>query len=142
MLDHQAVYSALKQVAKSTLSNAPVDGLVTVAVAVWHEGFVPDYEWVRKLDKKSQLVVGYMLEFLAGFNVLCKEERDNLLSLAETLKPANPPHVKPDPFRDELATEWGLEHDLTPYFEHLSHFQTRHYGHKSEYRRPSPNFTL
>lgn len=142
MLKNEKVYKALDRVARSGLVDAPVDDMVTVALAVWHEGFVPNTTWVKKLDQRSQLVVGYVVEFLAGFNVLCNEERKKLLRFSRKLKPSNPQFVEPDAYRDELATEWGLKNDLTPYFEHLSHFQTRHYGHKSEYKRPSPNFTL
>jgi hypothetical protein len=142
MLENNEVYKALATVAKSGLLNTPVEDLVMVAIAIWHEGFVPNYSWVKKLDQESQLVVGYMVEFFAGFNVLCGEERKKLLQFSEEFKPHNPAYDKPDDNRDELATEWGLEHDLTLYFEHLSHFQTRHYEHKSSYKRPSPNFVL
>jgi hypothetical protein len=142
MLENKEVYKALASVAKSSLLNTPVEDLVKVAVAMWHEGFVPDYSWVKKLDQESQRVVGYMAEFFAGFNVLCNEERKTLLQFSEQLKPSNPQYIKPDDNRDELATQWGLEHDLPPYFEHLSHFQTRHYEHKSSYKRPSANFVL
>jgi hypothetical protein len=142
MLENKEVYKALESVATSGLLNTPVEGLVIVAIAIWHEGFVPDYSWVKQLDQESQLVVGYMAEFFAGFNVLCDEERKKLLQFSEEFKPSNPAYVKPDDNRDELATQWGLEHDLPPYFEHLSHFQTRHYNHTSSYKRPSPNFVL
>lgn len=142
MLEDDQVYTALERVSKSGFLNAPVDDLVTVAVAMWHEGFVPHHAWVKKLDQRSLLVVGYLAEFLAGFNVLCSEERNHLLQFAEKLRPAHPPSVKPDEYRDELATQWGLEYDLAPYFEHLSHYQTRHYQHESAYKRPSKNFVL
>ena len=142
MLKNEKVYNALERVAQSGLLQASVDDLVAIAVAMWHEGFVPDNTWVSTLDQKSQSVVGYMAEFFAGFNVLCNEERKRLLWFAEKLKPSSPQYVKPDDYRDELATQWGLEHDLTPYFGHLSHFQTRHYQHQSSYKRPSPNFAL
>jgi hypothetical protein len=142
MLENVEVYKALERVAKSGLLNAPIDDVVMVSVVMWHEGFVPDRNWAKKLDQKSQLVVGYLAEFLAGFNVLCNEERLKLLQFSEELKPSNPKNVEPDVYRDELATQWGLEHDLSSYFEHISHFQSRHYEHKPGYKRPSPNFTL
>lgn len=142
MLNDKAVYDALGRVAESRLRNTSVEDMVAVALAVWHEGFVPDVSWAKKLNPISQRVVGYVLEFLAGFNVLCHEERENLLHFSRELKPSSVPRATTDPYRDELATDWGLEYDVTPYFEHLSHFQTRHYGHKSEYERPSPNFVL
>ncbi|MCG8610149.1 MAG: hypothetical protein MI864_06390 [Pseudomonadales bacterium] len=142
MLKHQKVYSALSRVAKTGLLNTPVDDLVMVVLAVWHEGFVPEVSWANKLDPQSKLVVGYMAEFLAGFNVLCTEERSKLLEFSAKLKPLHPTCVDPDNYRDELATEWGLEHDLAAYFEYFSHFQTRHYGHHSKYKRPSSNFAL
>ncbi|WP_086930650.1 hypothetical protein [Agarilytica rhodophyticola] len=142
MLNDKDVYDALDRVAESRLRNTSVEDMVAVALAVWHEGFVPDVSWAKNLNPESQRVVGYMIEFLAGFNVLCHEERENLLSFSEKLKPSSVPYVTPDRYRDELATDWGLKHDVTPYFEHLSHFQTRHYGHNSDYERPSPNFVL
>ncbi|WP_103654445.1 hypothetical protein [Agarilytica rhodophyticola] len=142
MLNDKGVYDALGRVAESRLRNTSVEDIVAVALAVWHEGFVPDVSWAKKLNPTSQRVVGYALEFLAGFNVLCHEERECLLSFSNQLRSADIPYVEPDPHRDDLATDWGLKHDITPYFEHLSHFQTRHYGHNSEYKRPSPNFVL
>ena len=142
MLKYEDVHNALSRVAASRLLDTPVEDLVMVALAVWHEGFVPDVAWVCRLDKKSQCVVGYTIEFLAGFNVLCHEEREKLLQFSCDLKFSCSANIEPDDYRDELATEWGLEHDLTPYFEHIAHFQTRHYKHVSEYERPSSNFRL
>ncbi|WP_444925425.1 hypothetical protein ACJJI4_12965 [Microbulbifer sp. TRSA002] len=142
MVNKQQVYQALDRVAKSGLINSRPEDMVLIALVSWHEGFVPEVAWARKLDQKSQLVVGYLAEFFAGFNVLCHEEREKLLQFSEKLKPSIPQLVEPDEYRDELASEWGLEYDITPYFEHLSHYQTRHYKHKSNYKRPSPNFTL
>lgn len=142
MLDTREVYKALHNIAKSGLTDTPVEDIVTVAIAVWHEGFAPDIKWAETLDPKGQLIIGYTIEFLAGFNVLCKEERQKLLLFSGRLKPSNPPQVKPDDQRDTLATQWGLEKDLTSYFEYISDFQTRHYKHESEYKRPSPNFVL
>ncbi len=142
MLDNSEVYKALRNIAKSGLVDTPVDDIVTVSIAVWHEGFAPDIKWAEALDSKSQLIVGYTIEFLAGFNVLCTEEREKLLFFSERLRPASLPQVKVDDQRDQLATQWGLENDLTPYFEYISDYQTRHYKHVSEYKRPSPNFIL
>ncbi len=142
MSEKQDTYLALARIAKSRLVNTNAEDMTMVALAFWHEGFVPDVEWAKALDPKGQLVVGYVVEFLAGFNVLCGEERDNLLSVADNLRPFTPLAVEPDEYRDELATEWGLEQDITPYFEYISHYQTRHYIHKSDYKRPSGNFVL
>ncbi|OZG70327.1 hypothetical protein BTA51_26800 [Hahella sp. CCB-MM4] len=142
MLNREEVHNALERVANSGLVDTPVDDLVMVALAVWHEGFVPDEVWAKRLDSMSQLVVGYVVKFLSRFNVLCAEEYEKLQQFSAKLKPSTPPQVKPDEYRDDLATAWGLEHDLTPYFKHISHYQTRHYVHESNYKRPSPNFVL
>ena len=142
MLKNEDVYEALERVSNSRLKDTSSDDLVMVALAVWHEGFVPNETWAKSLTLKQQLVVGYVMEVLSGFNVLCQEERKKLVEFSGKLRPSNPPYVEPDDYRDEVATEWGLENDLTPYFKHLSHYQTRHYAHKSTYKRPSPNFAV
>ena len=95
MLNKQDTYLALTRIAKSRLVNTHAEDMTMVALAFWHEGFVPDVEWAKALDPKSQLIVGYVVEFLAGFNVLCSEERDNLLSVAHKLRPVTPTAVEP-----------------------------------------------
>ena len=141
MINKKDLYRVLERTADSGLIQVQKKDMVSLAVAIWHEGFVPDTNWVKQLDNKSQRVVGYMAEFFAGFNVLCHEEREALLVFSAQLK-NNIPVVEKDEYRDALATEWGLENDLTKYFEDIAHYQTRHYVHTSDYKRPSANFVL
>ncbi len=142
MLNKHDINLTLSRIVKSKLVIADPNDMVLLALAFWHEGFVPDFDWTKELDEDGQHIVGYLTEFFAGFNVLCHEEREQLLRFVNKLKPLTPKNIAPDEYRDELATEWGLEHDITPYFEYLSHYQTRHYDHKSDYIRPSSNFVL
>ncbi|GLS25905.1 hypothetical protein [Marinibactrum halimedae] len=141
MIPQNKINKAFKKVIQSELKDASTEDVILIATAIWHEGFVPDIAWLESLSIEDQCIAGYITEFLAGFNVICKEEREHLLSVSKHFS-SNAKNIAPNKNRDELATQWGVAHDLTPYFEHIAHLQTRHYKHTSEYKRPSRNFVL
>ena len=104
-------------------ANASPEDVKTVALAVWHESFVPTVEHLRKEALKR---AGYLVDKLMRFNCVptaVKQQlcnlRDQLLQFAEAVASKC----------EKLAKQWGLASDLKREVSSLLEFQTRHYQH-------------
>lgn len=112
-----------------------------LAIAFWHEGFVPDLMSLKHLTETELKVAGYLCKYFSQFNVLCDEEMDALLAVSTEIRNLVGEITNSETKNiDDVAVKWGLENDLTPYLEYFLDCQTRHYIHDSDYVRPSPNF--
>ena len=107
-------------------SSASVEDVKTVALAMWHENFVPN---VDHLPESSAKAAGYVVDKLMRFNCVPQERKSNLRDVLTRLKAISP--VSPVSVRgcDKLAQNWGLATDLKAQVRELLEYQTRHYKH-------------
>jgi hypothetical protein len=107
-------------------SMASFEDVKTVALAMWHENFVP---CVEHLADKSAQAAGYVVDKLMRFNCVSRELKGLLSALLAKLRAVV--SVVPVKVRgcDKLAQNWGLMSDLKLQVRQLLEFQTRHYVH-------------
>ncbi len=105
---------------------ASVEDVKVVALAMWHENFVP---CVEHFSEKATLAAGYVVDKLMRFNCVSPELKAQLRTLLSKLRQL----VKVTPVVvkgcDKLAQRWGLKSDLKMHVRQLSSYQTRHYVH-------------
>ncbi|HFG2055592.1 TPA: hypothetical protein ACGF4A_003487 [Vibrio cholerae] len=105
---------------------ASFEDVKTVALAMWHENFVPQ---VTHLSETSAKAAGYVVDKLMRFNCVSQELKAKLRDLLTVLKGMfsfTPVKVKGC---DKLAQSWGLATDLKLQVRQLLEYQTRHYKH-------------
>jgi len=105
---------------------AASDDVKAVALAVWHENFVP---MVDHLSNESALAAGYVVDKLMRFSCVPVELKKKLAMLLGELREkfVVVPVVKKG--CDTLAQQWGLSEDLKHQIRSLLDYQTRHYRH-------------
>lgn len=110
------------------------EDLKQVALAVWHEGFVPTV--TEKTVNKS--AAGYVVDKLRRFSCVPESSKVELTHLAERLKASSGVAMTHVDYReklaqakrlDPLAKDWGLDSDLKQEVRSLMDFQRRNYRH-------------
>lgn len=123
---------AFERLVSRDFKEASLDDVKSLALAIWHESFVPD---VSKLDAKSSRSANYLLDKLMRYNCVTREEKNNLrevihiLSQRFDLHADNGSEICPNTKLDKLAIRWGLESDLKQMLREMLPYQTRHYKH-------------
>ncbi len=110
----------------SEFSLASFDDVKAVALAMWHENFVPS---VTHLSETSAKAAGYVVDKLMRFNCVSQELKVKLREVLAVLKERfsfTPVKVKGC---EKLAQSWGLATDLKQQVRELLEYQTRHYKH-------------
>lgn len=110
----------------SEFSLVSFEDVKAVALAMWHENFVPH---VKHLSESSAKAAGYIVDKLMRFNCVSQELKAKLRNVLITLKGMfsfTPVKVKSC---DKLAQSWGLVEDLKQQVRELLEYQTRHYKH-------------
>ncbi len=105
------------------LSRAENGVLLQVAEGLWFESWVPD---LSQLPEDLRHDAGYVLDRLARFNVVEKEQKQRVLFAIGPYKP-NSSELSAR-HKDRLANEWGASEELTPRIPELMPYQTRQYG--------------
>ena len=112
---------------------ASFDDVKWVALAVWHENFVPDVSRVD--DMNAARSANYLVDKLRRFNCVPVEQKMKLYSVIALLSARfeldSVPNTSPflDSPLDPLALRWGLDSDLKLMIRELLPYQTRHYQH-------------
>ncbi|MGI3043421.1 hypothetical protein ACRTDM_16985 [Shewanella algae] len=113
----------------SEFSLGSFEDVKTVALAIWHENFVPK---VTHLSESSARAAGYVVDKLMRFNCVSQELKAKLRGVLAQLKsmfsftPVKPVKIEGC---DKLAQSWGLTTDLKLQVRELLEYQTRHYKH-------------
>ncbi|MFV8385367.1 hypothetical protein ACNO5E_14865 [Vibrio parahaemolyticus] len=110
----------------SEFSLASFEDVKAVALAMWHENFVPK---VTHLPETSAKAAGYVVDKLMRFNCVSPELKAKLRDVLTVLKGMfsfTPVKVKGC---EKLAQSWGLATDLKQPVRELLEYQTRHYKH-------------
>ncbi|ASA58014.1 hypothetical protein [Vibrio gazogenes] len=121
---------AFDRLVSRDFKEASSEDVKSVALAVWHENFVPD---VSQLDARSARAANYLLDRLMRYNCVTPEEQKKLLDVVNLLsrqfrigKTTVMPH---DRKVDKYARKWGLKSDLKLMLRAMLPYQTRHYRH-------------
>lgn len=119
---------AFNRLVSQDFNSASFDDVKVVALAVWHENFVPV---VKGLSDSAKKAAGYLVDKLMRFNCVSNELKKQLGVLLESLKNTvvtSPANMKKKGC-EKLAQSWGLVSDLKLQVRQLLEFQTRHYVH-------------
>lgn len=111
----------------SEFSLASFEDVKAVALAMWHENFVPK---VAHLSESAARAAGYVVDKLMRFNCVPQALKEKLRQVLASLKSTF--GVKPVAVVegcDKLALDWGLTSDLKHQVRQLLDYQTRHYQH-------------
>lgn len=104
------------------LSRAENGVLLQVAEGLWFESWVPD---LSQLPEDLRPDAGYVLDRLARFNVVEKEQKQRVISAIGSYKPNFSELLVRH--KDKLANEWGASEELTLRLPELMPYQTRQY---------------
>lgn len=111
---------------------APAE-LKPVALALWHEDYVPKLD---NLNHESELQkAGYLIDFMSSFNCVDESRQRELIQLVNEIKSTLSElfelsrQCEAKFSEDELAQEWCLKEDATEAVYDLLEYQTRHYVH-------------
>ncbi len=122
MKDAFDLEGAIGEVARQGLMRAPFDLLRSVAEHLWYERDVPD---LSKVAPELRPDAGYLVDRLARFNVLAKDQKLKVLDALAPYQPSNPPTSDS---KDPLAIKWGASADITMRLSELMPYQTRQYA--------------
>ncbi|WCE31157.1 hypothetical protein [Vibrio sp. SCSIO 43137] len=120
------VQQAFNSLVTNDFSNASFDDVKAVALAMWHEEFVPS---VDGLSEQSARSAGYLVDKLMRYN--CVNDEVKALLRIQVMKLKSTATVVPTEDRkcEKLARSWGLHQDLKLQVRQLLEYQTRHYVH-------------
>lgn len=93
-----------------------------VAERLWYSHSVPD---LTKVPSRLRADAGYLVDRLARFNVLSKEQKLLVMTALSPFKPIQP---VASACKDPLAVTWGASMDLTTRLPELMPYQTRQYA--------------
>ncbi|WP_210499425.1 hypothetical protein [Vibrio crassostreae] len=130
MMKNQTAQHAFNKLVNRDFKLASHEDVKSVALAVWHENFVPD---VSNLDLQSARAANYVLDRLMRYHCVNRDEQFALDSLVNKLsdkfglKPLT--NLPKDRKVDRSARQWGLTSDLRVLFREMAPYQTRHYQH-------------
>ncbi|KON79792.2 hypothetical protein PA01_15080 [Azoarcus sp. PA01] len=121
-----ALERMLGDVARQGFARVDPDLLREVAERLWYVGEVPN---LAEVPAKLRPDAGYLVDRLARFNVLPKEQKLRLLSAVRQYQPPPPaPSAGVAGRKDPLAVAWGASMDLTSRLGELMPYQTRQYA--------------
>lgn len=116
----------LGDVARQGFARVDAELLREVAERLWYADEVPD---LAEVPAKLRPDAGYLVDRLARFNVLPKEQKLRLLSAVRQYQPLpSPPQAEVADRKDPLAVAWGASMDLTSRLGELMPYQTRQYA--------------
>ena len=96
-----------------------------VAERLWYGAEVPN---LAEVPAQLRPDAGYLVDRLARFNVLPKEQKLRLLSAVRQYQPPSDPKAEMADRKDPLAVAWGASMDLTSRLGELMPYQTRQYA--------------
>lgn len=112
----------LGEVARQGLARVDTVLLRKVAEQLWYSHKVPD---LGRLAPNLRHDAGYLVDSLARFNVLNKEQKLRVLG---ALLPFKPTKTMASSCKDPLAVAWGASSDLASRLAELMPYQTRQYA--------------
>ena len=128
---------AFNKLVQSRLSDAPSEPFITVAVAIWYEGFVPDITQLTEFEEIAR--AGYLIEKLMTFHCTTRGVRCALAATIDELIRKVSNYVEPLPIEsilnvkqfegDGLALRWRINEDLRRQVQVILPFQTRQYAY-------------
>lgn len=120
------------KVISSSFANLSLLELKPIALAFWHENYIPNLQDLSFLELQK---AGYLIELFANFNCVSDTRQLELMKLVAQIKQDLPLPIKPTKILtsrssvDAIAQEWNLSEDLSSLMQYLLPFQTRHYIH-------------
>ena len=118
-----------RKVVSFPFSNLSVEDLKPIALAFWHEGYVPK---LSNLNEEQLRKAGYLMDRFRGYNCIPKTHKRKLASLVKELKQSLsevPEVIENADNLELLAQKWHLNEDISHLMSPLLKYQTRHYVH-------------
>lgn len=126
LVRRMALERMLGDVARQGFARVDPKLLREVAERLWYAGEVPN---LAEVPAQLRPDAGYLVDRLARFNVLPKEQKLRLLSAVRQYQPPpSTPKAEVADRKDPLAVAWGASMDLTSRLGELMPYQTRQYA--------------
>jgi len=127
MIQAQQAFNRL--VSRDLSEASPVD-IKTLALAIWHEEFIPDTVALDIHTARSGL---YLIDALMRFNCVSVSSKSELRCLLSSVSFRfnlwNELYVNRTSRVSDIAIKWGLTSDVRLLLRDLLPYQTRHYKH-------------
>ena len=126
------VQEQFERVVRSPLNALSANELKPVALAFWHENYLPALDNLENIELQRS---GYLIDLFAAFNCVEDARHEKLMQLLDEIKKEladrlEEIHRLSEHFSDdEIAQEWGLAEDANEAVHDLLPYQTRHYAH-------------
>ncbi|MCE0494664.1 hypothetical protein [Vibrio salinus] len=126
-----AAQQAFDRLVTNDFRHASIDDVKIVAIAIWHEDFIPDVNDLDSVD--SAKAACYVIDKLMRFNCVDGEQQKKLINVLNSVSRRFELIPLLDLERNQgldlLARKWGLKSDLKLMTRKLLYYQTRHYKH-------------
>ncbi|MEO1672695.1 MAG: hypothetical protein AAFR77_18275, partial [Cyanobacteria bacterium J06631_2] len=108
-----------------------VDDLKPIALAFWHESYIPELDDLNSEELKK---AGYLIDRFRGYNCIPKTQKRELASLVKEVEqsismPVAVQSMDNAESLEPLAKKWNLNEDVSHLMSSLLEYQTRHYVH-------------
>jgi hypothetical protein len=116
-----------KKAVSSPFSHLSVEDLKPIALAFWHEGYIPEINDLNSAELKK---AGYLIDRFRGYNCIPKAQKRELASLVDRVEQSLSQVLKivdNDENLEPLAHKWNLDEDVSHLMASLLEYQTRHY---------------
>lgn len=121
----------LRKTVSSPLATLSAEDLKPIALAVWHEEYVPNLNF-QDLELHELQRAGYVVDRLMRFNCVSNDRKRELMELVKDVKnnlPQEFTHASTSQNVEPLAKKWNLGEDISHAIQALLPYQTRHYNH-------------
>jgi hypothetical protein len=120
-----------RKAVSSSLDTLSIEDLKPFALALWHEGYVPELDELNEVELQK---AGYLIDRLMRYNCISKEHKLKLSKLVKSLKQKLSTQLETNSSLvnqgvDPLARKWNLSEDVSSLISPLLEYQTRHYVH-------------
>ena len=120
-----------KKAVRSPFYCLSVDDLKPIALAFWHESYIPELDDLNSEELKK---AGYLIDRFRGYNCIPKTQKRELASLVKEVEqsismPVAVQSMDNAESLEPLAIKWNLNEDVSHLMSSLLEYQTRHYVH-------------
>ncbi|MEL7409055.1 MAG: hypothetical protein AAFN00_19265, partial [Cyanobacteria bacterium J06558_2] len=122
-------HKQFKKAVRSPFYRLSVDDLKPIALAFWHENYIPE---LSDLNSEELKKAGYLIDRFRGYNCIPKTHKRELASLVKEVEQSLSGAVQVVDSADNLeplAQKWNLKEDVSHLMSSLLQYQTRHYVH-------------
>jgi len=118
-----------RNVVRTPFYRLSVDDLKPIALAFWHESYIPELDDLNSEELKK---AGYLIDRFRGYNCIPRTQKRELASVIKEIEQSILVAVEAIEHLENLeplAEKWNLNEDVSHLMSSLLEYQTRHYVH-------------